>query len=89
MCTLEDVINQLKEEYPGLVHMKIPTCNSAAPSEADFDIIRFNIDFNFNETLHNGKSDRKAYKLQIKIKNACIFFCIIYQTFLLQISFFQ
>ena len=63
MCTLEDVVNQLKEEYPGLVHMKIPTCNSAAPSEADFDIIRFNIDFNFNETLHNGKSDRKAYKL--------------------------
>ena len=46
MCTLEDVVNQLKEEYPGLVHMKIPTCNSAAPSEADFDIIRFNIDFN-------------------------------------------
>jgi len=39
MCTLEDVVNQLKEEYPGLVHMKIPTCNSAAPSEADFDII--------------------------------------------------
>ena len=63
MCTLEDVVNQLKEEYPGLVHMKIPTCNSAAPSEADFDIIRFNIDFNFNEILHNGKSDRKAYKL--------------------------
>ena len=41
ITTLEDVITKLKEEYPGLVHLKIPTCNSAAPSESDFDIIRF------------------------------------------------
>ena len=40
ITTLNKVVEQLKEEFPGLVHIKIPTCNSAAPSEADFDIIR-------------------------------------------------
>merc|ERR1719244_1627837 len=25
--------------FPGLVHMRVPVCNSAAPLEADFDII--------------------------------------------------
>merc|ERR1719228_429483 len=25
--------------YPGLVHMRVPVCNSAAPLETDFDII--------------------------------------------------
>ena len=40
ITTLNNVVDQLKEEFPGLVHLKIPTCNSAAPSEADFDIIR-------------------------------------------------
>merc|ERR1711970_1600773 len=27
------------EKYPGLVHWRIPVCNSAAPKESDFDII--------------------------------------------------
>merc|ERR1712025_905004 len=37
--TLSETIEGLKEEYPGLVHMRVPVCNSAAPSEADFDTI--------------------------------------------------
>merc|ERR1712002_1100852 len=37
--TLSETIEGLKEEYPGLVHVRVPVCNSAAPSEADFDTI--------------------------------------------------
>merc|ERR1712203_365817 len=37
--TLDNVIEGLKESFPGLVHMRVPVCNSAAPNEADFDII--------------------------------------------------
>merc|ERR1712025_190121 len=37
--TLSETIEGLKEEYPVLVHMRVPVCNSAAPSEADFDTI--------------------------------------------------
>jgi len=29
----------VKAKFPGLVHMRVPVCNSAAPLEADFDII--------------------------------------------------
>merc|ERR1739845_163150 len=29
----------LKEKYPGLVHNRVPVCNSAAPLEPDFDTI--------------------------------------------------
>merc|ERR1712088_445809 len=36
---LHDVVEGLKEKFPGLVHMRIPICNSAAPLETDFDII--------------------------------------------------
>merc|ERR1712190_412879 len=37
--TLDNVIEGLKESFPGLVHLRVPVCNSAAPSIADFDII--------------------------------------------------
>merc|ERR1712106_735939 len=37
--TLSDAIEGLKEKFPGLVHMRVPVCNSAAPLEADFDIM--------------------------------------------------
>merc|ERR1712121_322563 len=37
LTTLSQVIEGLKEKFPGLVHMRIPVCNSAAPTEADFD----------------------------------------------------
>merc|ERR1711892_1329889 len=37
--SLSQVIEDLKEKFPGLVHMRVPVCNSAAPQEADFDII--------------------------------------------------
>merc|ERR1712190_510224 len=37
--TLDNVIEGLKESFPGLVHLRVPVCNSAAPNEADFDII--------------------------------------------------
>ena len=39
MKSLSEVIEELKEKFPGLVHMRVPVCNSAAPVEADFDII--------------------------------------------------
>merc|ERR1712180_453754 len=37
--TLSETIEGLKGDFPGLVHMRVPVCNSAAPSETDFDII--------------------------------------------------
>merc|ERR1712243_470815 len=37
--SLSQVIDDLKEKFPGLVHMRVPVCNSAAPQESDFDII--------------------------------------------------
>merc|ERR1712107_541635 len=37
--SLSQVIEGLKEKYPGLVHWRIPVCNSAAPKETDFDIM--------------------------------------------------
>merc|ERR1712121_454504 len=39
MKTLEAVIEGVKEEFPGLVQLRVPVCNSAAPSIADFDTI--------------------------------------------------
>ena len=27
------------QDFPGLHHMRIPVCNSASPTEADFDIL--------------------------------------------------
>merc|ERR1712106_1055123 len=37
--SLSQVIDSLKEKFPGLVHWRVPICNSAAPLPADFDII--------------------------------------------------
>merc|ERR1712176_1189533 len=37
--SLSQAIEGLKEKFPGLVHWRVPVCNSAAPLEADFDII--------------------------------------------------
>merc|ERR1711990_500736 len=37
--SLSQVVEGLKEKYPGLVHWRIPVCNSAAPKDTDFDII--------------------------------------------------
>merc|ERR1712179_477072 len=39
MKTLSQVIEDMKAKFPGLVHMRVPVCNSAAPLEADFDTI--------------------------------------------------
>merc|ERR1712210_317649 len=36
---LAAVIDGLKEKFPGLKHHRIPICNSAAPSEKDFDTL--------------------------------------------------
>merc|ERR1712173_49030 len=41
--TLDNVIEGLKEAFPGLVHLRVPVCNSAAPSIADFDTICENL----------------------------------------------
>jgi len=37
--TLSATIEGLKEKYPGLVHWRVPVCNSGAPLETDFDIM--------------------------------------------------
>jgi len=39
ILSLSNVIEGVKEKFPGLVHMRVPVCNSAAPLETDFDII--------------------------------------------------
>merc|ERR1711978_474819 len=37
--SLSQVVEGLKEKYPGLVHWRIPVCNSASPLESDYDIM--------------------------------------------------
>merc|ERR1711953_753308 len=37
--SLSQAIEKVKDKYPGLVHWRIPVCNSAAPKETDFDIM--------------------------------------------------
>merc|ERR1712214_115510 len=39
MKTLSEVIEGAKAKFPGLVHMRVPVCNSAAPNQVDFDTI--------------------------------------------------
>merc|ERR1711942_498433 len=36
---LSQDIEGLKEKFPGLVHWRVPVCNSASPLESDFDIM--------------------------------------------------
>merc|ERR1712214_223655 len=37
--SLSQVVEGLKEKFPGLVHWRVPVCNSASPLETDYDII--------------------------------------------------
>merc|ERR1712088_304102 len=37
--SLSAAIESLKEKYPGLVHWRVPVCNSASPLESDYDIM--------------------------------------------------
>merc|ERR1711910_318032 len=37
--SLSQAIEGLKEKFPGLVHWRVPVCNSASPLETDFDIM--------------------------------------------------
>merc|ERR1712130_975111 len=39
ILSLSKVVENMKEKFPGLIHMRVPVCNSAAPLETDFDII--------------------------------------------------
>merc|ERR1739845_69010 len=39
MGSLSATIEGLKEKYPGLVHWRVPVCNSASPLESDYDIM--------------------------------------------------
>merc|ERR1712112_199478 len=39
IVTLQESIAALLEEFPGLVHIRVPICNSASPNEVDFDTI--------------------------------------------------
>merc|ERR1711993_179695 len=37
--TLDTIIEEAKEKFPGLQLIRVPVCNSAAPNEVDFDTI--------------------------------------------------
>merc|ERR1712088_794800 len=37
--TLSEAMEAAKADFPGLVHWRVPVCNSASPPETDFDII--------------------------------------------------
>merc|ERR1712050_736306 len=37
--TLSEAVEGLKADFPGLVHWRVPVCNSASPLETDFDVI--------------------------------------------------
>merc|ERR1712032_66581 len=37
--TLSEAMEAAKADFPGLVHRRVPVCNSASPLETDFDII--------------------------------------------------
>jgi hypothetical protein len=39
IISLHDVIEKVKEKFPGLTHNRIPVCNSASPLEGDFDTL--------------------------------------------------
>merc|ERR1712055_875458 len=39
IVTLQEVVAGLKEKFPGLIHIRIPICNSASPNACDFDTI--------------------------------------------------
>jgi len=39
IVTLQEVVDGLKEKFPGLVHIRLPICNSASPNIVDFDTI--------------------------------------------------
>jgi len=39
IVTLQESIAALLEKFPGLVHIRVPICNSASPNEVDFDTI--------------------------------------------------
>merc|ERR1712183_960370 len=43
LTTLSKVMEDMKAKFPGLVHMRVPVCNSAAPNEEDFDVIVKNL----------------------------------------------
>merc|ERR1711862_135721 len=33
------IVESMKEKFPGLIHWRVPVCNSASPLETDYDII--------------------------------------------------
>merc|ERR1712227_114874 len=39
LTTLSEAMEAAKADFPGLVHWRVPVCNSASPLETDFDII--------------------------------------------------
>jgi len=39
LLTLGQVVEEAKKDFPGLVHTRIPICNSSSPLECDFDAI--------------------------------------------------
>merc|ERR1712027_182847 len=39
LTTLSEAMLKAKEKFPGLIHWRVPVCNSASPLESDYDII--------------------------------------------------
>merc|ERR1711863_24522 len=37
--SLSQVVEQMKEKFPGLIHWRVPVCNSASPLETDYDTL--------------------------------------------------
>merc|ERR1711874_742741 len=82
ITSLSAVIEGLKAKYPGLVHMRVPVCNSAAPLETDFDII-------CNTLLGSGINTPVIVSDQVGLSRAttgCVIACL-FKEFQISASF--
>jgi len=82
ITSLSSVIEGLKAKYPGLVHMRVPVCNSAAPLETDFDII-------CNTLLGSGINTPVIVSDQVGLSRAttgCVIACL-FKEFQISASF--
>jgi hypothetical protein len=82
ITSLSAVIEGLKAKYPGLVHMRVPVCNSAAPLETDFDIIS-------NTLLGSGINTPVIVSDQVGLSRAttgCVIACL-FKEFQISASF--
>merc|ERR1712183_312819 len=80
--TLSQAMEWAKESFPGLVHWRVPICNSASPLEADFDII-------CNTLVGTGINTRIIINDQVGLSRAtiaCVIACL-FKEFQINASF--